>query len=582
MANSINMITILEDGDFNGVFSGFAGTPSTAFGVDVLNISDIADTTDTDAQSTEAIEFILNKMKNRRNTIKKDIRAGTGITICSYVLCITKDMQRLPVHVSLFEKISAQFQQLSYMDIVVVADSEKKIGCAVDKVLASINGVFGLKVFYTDSEALLSEDIRSVCANLAENRLKGAAGADGLYVLRASVGSMGDFQLFFELSARRLEEAEKKGRLELNANDIRSFAKRFTEKGFRKLNADAFRYIIWNKNFTGRFEAAGEYRERDPFAENVKKFIALNCAEPFYKDMEEMLRITGQFSRMFFEEFVEGFDKFIGKVRIEIMGEALAVLRKIKDEIEQEKTGVLHDNGNKPSDADQDNLWAYSDYMYKNYFTRIMELERFSCELNFIDKLIVEIDKAAINEKNNLDLFNKIINEKRNNYYYNNFAKTIYDKISDLFKCNSEAEIFLLKCITEYLNSLKEPSHDLDSSIGMVLFAPTAEKFRILMENNINVIFIQDLPEGIKNRFDILAQSLLPEPVLLIGSYTYDSVKQGLGLGEPVFTIFKPFGGYASDIAKILDNDENTVALYEYYKINTGDSSVISMLAKIV
>lgn len=563
MADSIHIITLLNDGNFDGVFDGIEAVPFAAI------ISGMDD------------EAVLNNMRSRRSAVRQEIRAGTGVTVRNYTLCLTDSLERLPALAALFDKIANRFPS-SYMDIIVWADSEKKVAEAVENLTASADGVFGLSVFYTDNEELLLEDVRSVCANIIENKIENPAFPEsGFYLMRASAGSMGDFQLFYELSARRLEEAEKKGRLELNAADMRDFTRKIVEGSFKKINMTAFRYIIWNKNFKDKFEEAGYYRDKDPFAENVKRFITLNCTGSFYKYIEDLHRIDGQFYRLFFERFTEDFGELIGNSRIEIMGASLALLRQIKSEIEQEKKGVSFDGGSKPSDSDKEDLWAYSDYMYKNYFTRRMEYERLSCELEFVDAFYSEIDKAAINERKNLTEFNKMINEKRGKRGGGNrFAQKIYDKINELFKCNSEAENYLLKCIKEYLNSLAVSGKD--SSARMALFAPTAEKFRVAMENEVNVIFINDLPEGIKDNLDGFARSILPPPVLLTGACSFDHARQGLDLNAPAVVSFKPFGGYENNAAQVLDNDENMVALYEYYKVNTRDSGVITMLAKII
>jgi len=561
------MITLLEDGDLNGVFSGFEDTPSSVV------VSGIEDK-----------EYILNEMKTRRNAIRKNFRMGDGFAIRNYMMCVTENIKRLPVIAELFEDVTDMYSSFSYMDIIVLATSRVKESAR--EALAAAEKISGLRIFYIDYDELSLDDVKGVCANIAENSLaKDKFLGAGFYFLRVSIGSMGDFQLFYELSARRLEEAEKKGKLELNASDMRDFTRGFMDNTFKfqMINSAAFRYLLWNKKFQDRFEESGRYHDRDPFAENAKRFINLNCSDPFHKYMDEMRQIEGQFYNLFFDKFLNDFENIIGKTRIEIMGKALELLRRIKYEIEEEQQVAAIDSGNKPTISETDNLWAYSDYMYKNYFKRKMEYERFSCELEFINAFYTEIDKAAIRERKNLDAFNKMIDEKRNKSNTDNkFAQAIYDKISDLFKNNREAESFLLKCIKEYLNSLNVSGYNKESSAGMALFASTAEEFRSIMENNVNVVFMQDLSDGIKNDFDNFAQSLLPEPTLLIGSCSYDTVKQELEIEEPVLDSFKSFKGYESELAKILEHDENTVALYKYYKINTGNTNIMSILTKII
>ncbi|MCL2664746.1 MAG: hypothetical protein FWE82_03965 [Defluviitaleaceae bacterium] len=557
MAEPMGIVVFLCDEGFDGIVSE---VPSACNNVLVM-----------DSNGTDIIE----RMKAKRSELTRSMKTGIGVNVQNTVICLTGSLERVPFFIEQFETVKSRWNTTT-MDIVVVSGEilAKKAETAINAII----GVFGLCVFYLRHDELSNGDIQGICANLVENRLRRANLSDGFYLIRAAVGSMGEFNLFYELSSRRLEEAGKKGSLGAGADEVTEFIKNFTDKNFTKIREEAFRYLIWDKPFDRGFTPAGQYRDNQPFVESVKNFIQLNASVRFHQEMAKLKENEGQLYDLFFENFSNNVNEAIGEARIVIMGEALDLLRHSKSQIIMEQGGVLVDTGTKPNGYESEDIWAYNSYMYKNFFSRKLDAERYDCELMLIEAIFDEIDRAAAREREHLDEFYAKLREKRDSE--NAFTQALYEKINLLYKSNPEAERYLLKTIREYISTFRYA--DDETAVSRALFAPTAARFGALLNDPVSKAFINDTAEQLRTRFNQAAEELLSEPHLLIEGFSFSLVQHSLGMSDPMLRSFKSFGGYSTSVSKALDNNENIAIVYMYHQINISEPTITEMLYKII
>ena len=522
------------------------------------------------------VSGLLDRLREKRAAMTRKIKRGIGVAIENTVICITDSPERLPGLIGMHNDLRGKWSATATH--VIILAREHGGGADTEKFLSSLDGAFGLSVFYIRYDDLTPAELRGFCASLIDVGISRKRLSDGFYFICASVGYFGEFSLFFELSSRRLEEAGKRGALSAGVESVRAFAKKIVDDRFRKVDAEAFRYIMWDCSFENGFYPAGYYKDSQPFAENSQKFIKINCSGRFRQYVNDAARNEGALSKRFFDGFVEDFDGIIGEARVAIMSEALYAFKAAGADVDKEIGGASIDAGSKPRVHETEDLWAYASYMYKNYFTRKMDLERLQCESELIVALCREIETAASREKENLDVFYGRLREKRE--IGNSFAQRVYDKIGELFKINPDAERYLLARIREYVATLKASADD--TGYGRALFAPSAAKFLSAVSGYANAAFDHDTADRfVENARGFIVDSLAP-PALLLDGYTFDNLRGALNADEPELRSLAYFGGYGDEVAKTLGFDENAVTLFEFYRINAHDSRIRETLRKIL